>query len=116
MKADSQPPSQTASNVAHKSRNDSEPWCVYMTYHPLYGFYYIGKSSVFAVTQQYYRGSGYGIDDELQSERGPEYVTEVLATFETEQQAYDAEFEILGTRWQTDRMCLNRRFFAGEKE
>ena len=30
-----------------------------------------GKSSIFAVAQQHYCGSGYGIADELESKRGP---------------------------------------------
>lgn len=83
-------------------------YCTYISKHPS-GMYYIGKGITANILANKYKGSGVRFNVAL---RNPTYAwdtwtTEVLQTFETEDEAYAAEAELVTNEQLMDPFCMN---------
>lgn len=83
-------------------------YCTYISSHPS-GMYYIGKGITANILANKYKGSGVRFNVAL---RNPTYAwdtwtTEVLQTFETEDEAYAAEAELVTNEQLMDPFCMN---------
>lgn len=83
-------------------------YCTYISSHPS-GMYYIGKGITANVQANKYKGSGVRFNVTL---RNPAYAwdtwtTEVLNTFETEDEAYAAEALLVTEEQLMDPFCMN---------
>jgi hypothetical protein len=93
----------------------SLPWCTYRTTHPT-GLFYEGKGQTAKVEAGTYKGSGIRFSLALTM---PCYVygtwtTQILGTFETEEEAYVAEENLVTLESLADPMRLNMHA-GGEK-
>lgn len=86
----------------------SKPWCVYRTSH-LSGHFYQGKGRTALVLEGKYTGSGVRYNLALLwAGHGPgTWLTEVLATFDTEDEAYLAEEALVTHESLANPFCMN---------
>lgn len=69
------------------------------------GCYYIGKHSTLCLSDNY-TGSGTTLK-EMQNQNLP-FIFEIISYYDTEDDAYKAEGELVGDKWHTDELCINR--------
>lgn len=79
-------------------------WVVYVTADPLTGRYYVGKTST-AYLARGYQGSGLWVQRAIAA--GNQLVTEVLSTWESEADAYEAEHFVVMMLRDFDPSCMN---------
>ena len=86
----------------------TKPWCTYRTTHPT-GLYYEGKGKTAAVGAGNYKGSGtrFSLAITLTTYAFDTWSTEILDTFETETEAYEAEANLVTLESLADPMRLN---------
>ena len=88
--------------------NLDHPYCVYVTSHPS-GKYYIGKSQPNKIMFESYVGSGNKLHLQF-TNPGFEidtWTTRIIQTFESEDQAYECEAELVNLNTLLDTNCLN---------
>lgn len=83
-----------------------EKYCVYVTYHAT-GKFYVGKAPTNRVLCGSYRGSGRILLDAFKKYSRDEWITEVVQTFPTEMEAYEAEASWVDNDLLQDPYCLN---------
>ena len=85
-----------------------KPWCVYSTNHPS-GLVYQGKGKTALVLAGKYTGSGvrYNLALTLPEYAPGTWTTTVLATFDTEDEAYEAEEKLVTYESLADPFRLN---------
>ena len=86
----------------------SKPWCIYRTDHQS-GHFYQGKGRTAAVLEGKYTGSGVRYNLALTWEgHGPAtWLTLVLGTFDTEDEAYTAEEALVTHESLANPFCMN---------
>jgi len=98
----------TNQKVNYMQINLDRPHCVYITRHPT-GLYYIGKGQPDKIIFKGYRGSGNKLNLRM-GQPGYEIDTwsiKILATFDTESEAYRAEAKLVDLERLLDTNCLN---------
>lgn len=85
-----------------------KPWCIYRTEHPS-GHFYQGKGKTHLVQQGKYTGSGirYNLSLHWPGYEPSTWTTRVLATFDTEEEAYQAEENLVTHESLANPYCLN---------
>lgn len=81
--------------------------CVYISRHLESGKYYIGKGKTSLVNAGHYKGSGSLMLRMLKKHPKDEWVTTVIETFETAEQAYNLEGQLVTEEVVADPMSLN---------
>ena len=83
-------------------------YCTYRSQHPS-GFYYQGKGLTHRVKAGLYKGSGtrFTLALQLAEFREDLWVTNVIAEYATEAEAFDAEAELVTIESLADPFCLN---------
>ena len=86
--------------------SSSDQFCIYVTYHRT-GKFYVGKGITANVESGKYSGSGKILLDAFKKYPKSEWVTDVVKTFDTEEDAYLAEAFYVDQDLINDSMCLN---------
>jgi len=81
--------------------------CTYRVYHPLTGYYYIGKGDLRRWVKGNYWGSGRRINDAYKKYPQEQWVRELLGSFSTSDEAYLAESQLVTSETLQDPRCLN---------
>jgi hypothetical protein len=81
--------------------------CVYKTFHPETGKYYIGKGRTVLVESGKYKGSGKILLDSFKKYAREQWITIIIRTFDDEECAYAFEGELVNDATLKDPLCLN---------
>ena len=80
---------------------------IYKTHNTVNGKYYIGKHSQKNDEFDGYLGSGRNIRRAVEKYGKENFVRETIAEFDTEEECFLAEIEVIGDLWYKDPMCYN---------